>query len=192
MPEEGVRKGLRGYGLPSLNPLTPNPRPGSIAIKTSGIRQDSRPISALRCAHHEQRRCPMNAITSADAVESPTRLDIPPSPPERPVEWLRAVRALRALLNDPEQTEKALEIFLALDGAHNEGFFQRMLADPQGRRLLGDRPCLLSRLSDREALARLPGGSFGRIPRPCRAYRPRCRRPRAVESRYGGACRIDR
>jgi len=51
----------------------------------------------------------MNAIASADAVESLPRLDIPPAPPERPVEWLRAVRALRALLNDPEQTEKALE-----------------------------------------------------------------------------------
>ena len=104
----------------------------------------------------------MNAIASAASAESPARLDIPPAPPERPVEWLRALRALRALLNDPEQTEKALEIFLALDGAHNEGFFQRMLADPQGRRLLADRPCLLSRLSDREGLARLPGDSFGR------------------------------
>jgi ubiquinone biosynthesis protein COQ4 len=104
----------------------------------------------------------MNAIASADSATRLADLDIPPAPPERPVEWLRAVRALRDLLNDPEQTEKALEIFLALDGAHNEAFFQRMLADPQGHRLLVERPCLLGRLSDRDGLARLPAGSFGR------------------------------
>jgi ubiquinone biosynthesis protein COQ4 len=37
-----------------------------------------------------------------------------------------------------------------------------MLSHPEGRRLFVQRPCLLERLSDRDALARLPEGSFGR------------------------------
>jgi len=78
------------------------------------------------------------------------------------VEWRRAARALRALLADPDQTEKAFEVFLALAGDQEEQTFQRLLADQQGRRLAAARPCLLSRLSDRAALAALPAGSFGR------------------------------
>ena len=104
----------------------------------------------------------MNAIANADSLASLAHLDIPPPPRERPVDWRRAIRALRELLKDPDQTEKALEIFFALEGGHTEAFFQRMLADPRGRRLLAEQPCLLSRLSDRAALARLPVGSFGR------------------------------
>lgn len=90
------------------------------------------------------------------------RLDIAPPPAPRPVQWGRALRALRALLADPDQTEKAFEVFVALDGNQEEQTFQRLLAHPEGRRLAAERPCLLSRLSDRAALAALPEGSFGR------------------------------
>lgn len=100
--------------------------------------------------------------TPAARVETSQRLEIPPPPPERPIEWRRALRALRELLADPDQTEKAFEVFLALDGGHTERFFQRLRTQPHGPRLLAERPCLLSRLSDRAALAALPEGSFGR------------------------------
>lgn len=91
-----------------------------------------------------------------------TSIDLPPPPPPRPVQWRRAIRALRVLLADPQQTEKAFEIFSALDGNQEEQAFQRLLADPDGRRLALARPCLISRLSDRAALAALPAGSLGR------------------------------
>lgn len=99
----------------------------------------------------------MTTTQSGWAVEP---IEIPAPPPAHPVEWRRAIRALRALLADPDQTEKAFEVFLALDGAHAEHFFQRLLAQPEGRRLAADRPCLLSRLSDRAALSAPPENSF--------------------------------
>lgn len=89
-------------------------------------------------------------------------LSIPPPPPPHPVQRLRALRALRALLADPQQTEKAFEVFIALNGGDEERSFQRLVARPDGRRLIAQRPSLLHQLSDRGALAALPDGSFGR------------------------------
>jgi len=88
--------------------------------------------------------------------------DIPPPPPARPVEWRLGLKALSELLADPEKTEKAFEVFLRFDGDGEEQTFQRFLCEPHGRRLAAERPSLLERLNDREALARLPDGSFGR------------------------------
>jgi ubiquinone biosynthesis protein COQ4 len=98
--------------------------------------------------------------TPDDATVEP--VEVPPPPPPRPVEWRRALRALRELLVDPDRTEKAFELFVALDGGDEERTFQRLLADPRGRRLIAERPCLLSPLADRSALATLPAGSLGR------------------------------
>jgi ubiquinone biosynthesis protein COQ4 len=100
----------------------------------------------------------MDAIRSADAMLA----DIPPAPPPRRREWRRALAALRQLLADLDRTEKAFEIFQAIDGASEEHGFQRFLADPVGRRLLSERPALIAILCDRDALARMPTGSFGR------------------------------
>lgn len=77
-------------------------------------------------------------------------------------QWRRALRALRRLLDDPSRTENAFEVVAALD----PDLFRRGLADmlshPEGRRLFVERPCLLGRLCDSAALARLPEGSLGR------------------------------
>jgi len=82
--------------------------------------------------------------------------------PARPVEWRRAWTALRQLIDDPKRTDQVFEIIDALSGNSWERGFQRFCAHPDGRRLLGTRPDLLAALSDRQALARLPEGSFGR------------------------------
>ena len=89
-------------------------------------------------------------------------IKIPPAPPTRPLQLRRALRALRELLNHPDRTEKAFEIFAAIDGNREEYNFQRFAAHPVGRRLLARRPSLVQALCDRDALSRLPAESFGR------------------------------
>lgn len=74
----------------------------------------------------------------------------------------RALRALRELLDDPEQTQKAFEIGYALDGDFFAACLPKMLASPVGRRVFREKPCLLDVLRDREALLTMPDGSFGR------------------------------
>lgn len=69
---------------------------------------------------------------------------------------------MRALLDEPDSTRYALEVSYALDGDLAKKRLERFLQHPLGRRLYEQRPCLLARLRDREALARLPEGSFGR------------------------------
>lgn len=88
--------------------------------------------------------------------------DQPIVPPARPVEWRRAWKALKILIGDPKRTEQVFEITDALAGASFERSYQRFVAHPGGRRLLAERPSLLDKLADRDALRALPVGSFGR------------------------------
>jgi ubiquinone biosynthesis protein COQ4 len=98
---------------------------------------------------------------SADAPPAPLpRIAAPP--PRRRVEWARAWSALRRLTADPERTDLVFELIQALSGNAGERLFQRFCADPDGRRLLATRPSLLATLSDLDALAAMPEGSFGR------------------------------
>lgn len=89
-------------------------------------------------------------------------LSIPPPPPRQPTHWRRALAELRALLANPQETERAVSLMYALGTREFERSFQRFVASAEGRALLAERPSLLAALSDREALARLPEGSFGR------------------------------
>jgi ubiquinone biosynthesis protein COQ4 len=90
------------------------------------------------------------------------RPQVPTLPTRQPAQWRRALRALRELLADPDDTAKAFEVFLALDGDEEEQRFQQLLADPGGARLAAERPSLVEALSDRSILQALPAGSFGR------------------------------
>jgi ubiquinone biosynthesis protein COQ4 len=83
-------------------------------------------------------------------------------PPRRKMEWRRAWRAIRTLVRDSERTDQVFEIVRALAGNSWERNFQRFCAHPEGRRLLQERPSLFDTLADRDALRRLPDGSFGR------------------------------
>jgi ubiquinone biosynthesis protein COQ4 len=104
----------------------------------------------------------MNTVHPTPTALTDLRPAIAPPPPRRPVQWRRALHALRALLDDPDDTAKAFEVFLALDGDEEEARFQRLLANPSGARLAAQRPSLIDALSDRAALQALPAGSFGR------------------------------
>jgi ubiquinone biosynthesis protein COQ4 len=66
------------------------------------------------------------------------------------------------LQHDPERTEAVFEILDALEGPTNDADFQVFAANPEGQRLLAEKPSLLDALSDHDALSRLPDGSFGR------------------------------
>jgi ubiquinone biosynthesis protein COQ4 len=75
---------------------------------------------------------------------------------------LTAIRAVRALFANGEDTRQIFVIFRALRGRSGIRAFRRFLADPIGARILRDRPSLLASLEDRNALAALPEGSVGR------------------------------
>ncbi|HEY8518298.1 MAG TPA: Coq4 family protein [Candidatus Binatia bacterium] len=77
-------------------------------------------------------------------------------------DWPRAWRALKVLVADPKRTEQVFEILDALAGQSFDRAFAVFAAHPYGARLLREKPSLLAALSDREALRRLPEGSFGR------------------------------
>jgi ubiquinone biosynthesis protein COQ4 len=74
----------------------------------------------------------------------------------------RALRALKRLLDDPDQTQNAFEVGYALDGDLAEKKLSTLLACPAGRSVFRDKPCLLTALCDRQALLSLPADSFGR------------------------------
>jgi len=77
-------------------------------------------------------------------------------------EWGRALRALRLLLRAPDRTELAFEVVQALDPDVHERQLELLLSRPEGRRIFAAGSSLRAALSDRQALQRLPEGSFGR------------------------------
>jgi ubiquinone biosynthesis protein COQ4 len=86
---------------------------------------------------------------------------IPPLPGRR-FRPRAALASVRRLLEDPDDTERAIEVFYAIGRGEFERGFQRLCRDAQGRRLLRERPDLLARVGDRAALAALPADSLGR------------------------------
>ena len=95
---------------------------------------------------------------------NPTPLDFRLAGPHRPRRrWWRAIRALRELLAHPERTHLVFEMIRALEPDERERALQRLLAQPEGRRLFSARRSLGAALLDRSALEGLPAGSFGRV-----------------------------
>jgi len=91
----------------------------------------------------------------------PGALELAPPPAARPLDWRRARRLVRALLDDPERTELVFELMDAVGGRGDEPLFQEFARSGEARRLLAERPSLVAALADHEALRRLPDGSFG-------------------------------
>ncbi len=77
-------------------------------------------------------------------------------------DWRRGLEALRKLIDDPDSTKYAFELVDAVDPDAHVRYLRRLRKHPEGRRLLEERRRLADLLCDREALARMPEGSFGR------------------------------
>lgn len=75
---------------------------------------------------------------------------------------LAALRAIRGLIRDPDDTKLVFDIISALSGKSGERLFARFESTETGARLLAERLELLARLSDRESLLALPVGTLGR------------------------------
>jgi ubiquinone biosynthesis protein COQ4 len=79
--------------------------------------------------------------------------------------WKGAIRAFAAYRRDPENIDNAvhqIDAWAEVFGRGDETMRRRMRATPEGRRLVDERHPILSRLTDREALAAMPDGSVGR------------------------------
>ena len=76
----------------------------------------------------------------------------------RPIE---GIRAIRAILRDPEQTEQVFKMLSALGGRAVERNFARFRSTSTGREILEDRRELVERLKDRERLLSAGDGSLG-------------------------------
>jgi ubiquinone biosynthesis protein COQ4 len=83
-------------------------------------------------------------------------------PGKRRIRPLDAWRAIRVLLQNPDDTGQVFRIIDALSGNSGERIFQRFRRDPVGARILRERRALLDTLSDRAALEALPVGTLGR------------------------------
>ena len=74
---------------------------------------------------------------------------------------LVALRAIRALIQNPDDTARVFDIIDALSGRSGERLYERFRTTEEGAQLLAQRPDLLATLSDRESLQALPQGSLG-------------------------------
>jgi ubiquinone biosynthesis protein COQ4 len=84
---------------------------------------------------------------------------------DRPVgaklEWGRALRALRRLLADHDDTAQVFEIMRALNGRATARNYRRLLTTGEGGRLASEQLELAERLMDAAWLDALPDGSVG-------------------------------
>ena len=83
-----------------------------------------------------------------------------PSAPGR-LQPRRALRLLREVLRNPDDTDKVFEFFEAMGGDDGPAHYDALLAEPGTERLLRERPVLVEVLADERYLASLPEGSLG-------------------------------
>ena len=82
--------------------------------------------------------------------------------------WLKrmrigvALRALRELIDNPEDTPRVFEVVRALGRPALERGLRRFRTTEVGQRVLRDRVDLIDTLRDRESLAAMPAGTLGR------------------------------
>ena len=82
--------------------------------------------------------------------------------PRRPkLDWGHALKALRRLLADKEDTTQVFEIMRALNGSATARAYHRLLETPGGGRIAYDRAEFAERLMDDAWLDSLPEGSVG-------------------------------
>jgi ubiquinone biosynthesis protein COQ4 len=77
------------------------------------------------------------------------------------LDWAHALKSLRRLLNDKEDTGQVFEIMRALNGNSTAKGYHRLLATPQGGRIAYERTEFARLLMDEAWLDSLPDGSVG-------------------------------
>ncbi len=77
------------------------------------------------------------------------------------LDWMHALKSLRRLLNDKEDTGQVFEIMRALNGSSTANGYLRLLQTPQGGRIAYERAEFAPRLMDDAWLDSLPEGSVG-------------------------------
>jgi ubiquinone biosynthesis protein COQ4 len=77
------------------------------------------------------------------------------------LDWLHALKSLRKLLADKEDTRQVFEILRALNGSSTAKGYHRLLATPEGGRIAYQRPEFAEKLMDDAWLDSLPDGSVG-------------------------------
>jgi ubiquinone biosynthesis protein COQ4 len=75
---------------------------------------------------------------------------------------ITALRAIRQLLKDPDDTGQVFKVIEALKGDSIFAAVDKLREHPDGMRLLAEKPDIKSLLNDRDALAAMPQGSIGR------------------------------
>lgn len=75
--------------------------------------------------------------------------------------WRRAAQCWRGYVNPIKHHAYTLEGIMALAGPSFQRAYDDFRVDPDGRRLLREKPAILDLLLDTESLARLPKGSLG-------------------------------
>lgn len=115
----------------------------------------------------------------------------PPRPMSTKLDWGHALRALRRLLADKDDTRQVFEIMRALNGSSTAKGYHRLLTTPQGGRIAFEQREFAHKLMDDAWLDSLPEGSVGA------AYRHFIRSENlsadglAEVSREGGRVEID-
>ncbi len=105
----------------------------------------------------------ISLIDRSEAQPDPIHgFELPPPPPPLKKDWKRALRLFRVVGEDPTRTEAGIELVEAMGGFGDGRVVERLAATPEGRKLLVQKPCLASVMADRDALAAMPDGSFGR------------------------------
>ena len=99
----------------------------------------------------------MTAQTSIRPAPAPQRLQAPRK------EWGAALRALKRLLRDKDDTGEVFEIMRALNGDSTRKGYHKLLATAEGGRLAYRHEELAEKLSDRAWLATLAPGSLGAV-----------------------------
>ena len=77
-----------------------------------------------------------------------------------PIQWRKAISAMRRLIANPEATEEVFVIIESLAGNALEKGFQRFRVTTTGQQILAEKRSLLDSLRDREMLAEQPKNSL--------------------------------
>jgi ubiquinone biosynthesis protein COQ4 len=77
-------------------------------------------------------------------------------------DFLRAGRALGQLLKNPDDLPQVFTLIDAVSGTAPHRLLWRFSREPNGKRLLRERPDISKVLADRDGLRKLPDGSLGR------------------------------